>query len=260
MPPRKKVAPKKKRAPASRFIILHNIDVERILNQYYGENDETNSEEIEETPINFNENIDISSLMHEKDKKSKRSIYFIDPNKEKVKMWVNMVDIVQAGALPRFTNEYCWWCRSSFTTHPIGCPLRYHSENLPPLKKKRAIKRLLDANLPVDDGIDFFETEGIFCTFPCVKAYIIDNLSKSDNNDYRRSLTLLTFMYQKLMGEKQMIPAAGSWKTLINYGGHLTPEEFRSASGLLEYTVTPNARRPLMYSSGFYIREKRLKL
>lgn len=247
-----------RKSTAKRLVTLYDVNVEDILRKYYGGEDES-SDEIIETPISLDNKININTLMHEKGNKSKNCVYFIDPNKEKIKLWVNMYDISQNEVLPRYTNKPCWWCRSTFSYHPIGCPIKYNSNNVSELKKKRISKKLSDANLTIEEGIDYFETEGVFCTFPCVKAYILDKLSKSGLINYKKSLALLSQLYTKLTGEIRIMPTASSWKMLIEYGGHLTPEEFRASTGVLHYTETVNIKRPLMYCSSMYFQEKRVK-
>lgn len=246
------------------MVTLHDLVAEEVLFYYYGHGDygsESSDDGIAETILEFgDEDIGITNLLHEKSKKSKRSLMFLDPHKSTVKLWGNMIDMAQGGALPRYTTKPCWWCRSTFNSHPIGCPTRYNPEKSPGPERDRILKRFREANLPLDCGTDFFETEGVFCTFPCVKAYILDQLSRTKSPKYKRALTLLTLLYSKLMGQITIIPTAGTWKVLTEWGGHLTPQEFRAATGLLEYIETVNSRRPYMYSTSTYVQEKRIRV
>lgn len=171
-----------------------------------------------------------------------------------------MFDFVQNGALPRYTTRPCWWCRNKFSSHPIGCPIIYHPEPKSEEKKLHVLDIFRKSNLPVDNGTDFFETEGLFCTFPCVKAYILDQIARTKSIKYAKALTLLTLLYSKLVGDIAVIPVAPSWKVLIEWGGHLTPQEYRSSMGLLEYIETVNTKRPYMYPSSAYIQEIRVKV
>jgi len=246
------------------MVTLHDLVAEEVLFYYYGPGDydsESSDDGIAETILEFgDEDIGITDLLHEKSKKSKRSLMFLDPHKSTVKLWGNMIDVAQGGALPRYTTKPCWWCRSTFNSHPIGCPIRYNPEKSSGSERDRILKRFREANLPLDCGTDFFETEGVFCTFPCVKAYILDQLSRTKSPKYKRALTLLTLLYLKLMGQITIIPTAGTWKVLTEWGGHLTPKEFRATTGLLEYIETVNSRRPYMYSTSTYVQEKRVRV
>jgi len=246
----------------STMVILHELVAEDVLLLHYGiEENSSDGESIGETLIEFgDEDLEFTDLLHEKSRKSRRAVMFLDPNKAIVKMWGNMIDVTQNGALPRYTTKPCWWCRGTFNSHPIGCPIRYNPNKPPGRDRDRVLERLKEANLPLDSGTDFFETEGLFCTFPCVKSYILDESSRTKSPKYKRAMTLLTLLYQKLLGEICVIPTAGSWKVLTDWGGHLTPQEFRATTGLLEYTETVNTRRPLMYSSSVYVQEKRVKI
>ena len=245
------------------IIILKDISFSDILLSHYGEqytSDKLEDEENQETMVYFEKlDIGITDLLHEKSKKSKRNIMFLDPHKDQVKLWGIMIDLTASGPLPRYTQKPCWWCRNKFSYHPIGCPIRYNGQKINGVSKDRVDANFLELNLTLDYGTDFFETEGIFCTFPCIKAYILDQLSRTTSPKYKKSLTLLTLLYLKLVGVICTIPTAGSWKLTTDWGGHMSPPEYRSTTGLLEYTETVNIRRPYMFCSSNWIREKRIK-
>ncbi len=236
------------------ILTLKNINASQVLLSHYGPVCET--EDIPETTLQVDPSIEISDLIKEK---SNRCIHFLDNYKNRVKYWVQMIDTTQGMALPLHTKNPCWWCRHSFTTHPIGCPVRYSPQKDIGIEKERLDERFKELNYSSDTN-DFFETLGIFCSFPCVKSYIQDQMSRNRSSRYREAQTLLTLLYQKLFGILITIPRAPSWKLLKSYGGHLTPEEFRSTFGRLEYDETVNIRRPYMFSSSQYIREIRVRL
>ena len=196
--------------------------------------------------------IPISDLLHEK---SKRVSYFLDIRKVQNKYWANMIDVTNIGPLPAITNKPCRWCRSSFVTRPIGLPLVYHSNKTSGIEKERFEEKLREANLPTTTN-DFFETEGIFCSFPCCKAYVLD---QRGNPKYKDSLGLLGMLFGLYYGRLPDYPTAPTWKVLREYGGHLTIDEFRATFGKLVYEETVNTQRPYMYASSQYIRERRIK-
>ena len=108
--------------------------------------------------------------------------------------------------IPKFTSIKCWWCRSSIPTsiHPLGMPIKYNKED------------------------NFFDTEGMFCSFNCMCSYLHENTNMSQ---YKDSGSLIYFMYKCIFNEypyKMNIRKAPSWKLLKDYGGNLTIEEFRS--------------------------------
>ena len=99
------------------------------------------------------------------------------------------------------TNIKCWWCTYNFTTFPLGCPLDYNQ------------------------SINKFRVQGIFCSYSCILAYMKENVK-----DYQNKIYLLKFLYKMLTGSSLSISPAPSRYTLIDYGGHLTIEQFRALS------------------------------
>lgn len=161
------------------------------------------------------------------------------------KFWINMYDFNKNGQtpMPNRTSENCWWCRHPFETSPLGIPLKYYSQE--EINSKPELEKIFKK--------EFFETEGNFCCFCCVRAYI-DEFS-STYSKYKKSSTLLFLMYYKLKGEYAKIPKSPSWKILKEYGGQLTIKQFRASIGNLYYIETVNLKRPLLYSSCSYIEE-----
>jgi len=193
-------------------------------------------------------------------RKNKRSMIFMNHYKNQSRMYAVMIDVTQNGALPRMTHKPCWWCRSSFTSIPVGCPLKYNKNTPGTLDSKRFEEYLKSINIVSDGTNDFFETEGLFCTLSCAKSYALEQLQKTSSPKYKDSLTLLNLIQYKVSNVHTEIPSAPSWKMIDEWGGHLTPREFRESFGLVEYTETVNLRRPLMYSTSQYFQEKRIKL
>jgi len=188
---------------------------------------------------------------------SKNVIYFIDPHKNVTKYLINMVDVHDYGSLPIYTSKPCWWCRHSFNTCPIGLPIEYYPHEPSSHKKIAREAALTKANLSLDMN-DFFITDGLFCSFPCCKAF---NKDCRDEIKYQGSLTLLLLLYSKLTNRTVLtIPEAPHWKLLKAYGGHLTIEEFRQTFGKLEYIQTPNIKRPYMYTCSSIVQEQSINV
>lgn len=202
----------------------------------------------------IDKDIPISEILHEK---SKRNLYFLDSRKIPNKLWGTMFDVTSNGCLPVSVQKPCWWCRHNFQTRPIGCPLRYNPHKSSGIEKERFEEKSKAAGLDCETN-DFFETEGYFCSFPCCKAYILDQ--QFANIKYKDSATLLTLLYFKIYGSTPTFPCAPTWKILKEYGGHLNISEFRCSFGRLEYEPTVNTRRPYMYCSSQYISERKIKL
>lgn len=260
------MAPRKTQAPKNAAILTEINALQTILAHNVGANLNSRKkvfvkaddpQDLPQTLITYNdenEDIHITELMQDK---SKRAFYFLDSHKTQNKCWANMIDVTLNGCLPPTTRKPCWWCRNSFSGMPIGCPIFYYPQKTSGVEKERFEEKLLAANLPTDTN-NFFETEGYFCSFPCCKAYILDQKS---GVRYKESLALLSLLFFILTdGQHADFPTAPTWKVLKDYGGHLTIKEFRSTFGKLEYRETVNSRRPYMYCSSQYLLEKRVKL
>ena len=225
----------------------------------------------DEDTASFEAVTNLSDLLHEK---SLRYITIYDSSKINSKMWLIMADFTSSIFLPITTDKPCWWCRGTFKSSPIGCPIEYcpstmsnsplgrDSKKLEYVKQKfinsNVVKERSDGsveNPSCKTGYDFFETEGIFCSFPCCKAYIIDK--NGSNRKYKESCTLLTLMYYKLYGEIINIETAASFHIIKEWGGHLTLEEFRNSHCKLIYNITTNVKRPFMCATGIYIEERK---
>lgn len=183
------------------YVFRLKINWKKILNK--GE------EEVEDEIPVFRENTPIEN-----------AVVITDGNKNKIRFKVTMFDCVNKTELPMTTNIPCWWCRYTFDTPPIGCPLEFFKP-------------------------DYFLTEGCFCRKQCVRAYILDHRFSSK---YKRSINLLLLLVNMMEGNSEHIQKASSWKLLKNAGGPVDIEEFRS--GKIKYVEMPNVKRPRMLCSG----------
>ena len=180
---------------------------------------------------------------------------FLDESKQEHKCVITMSDFTKDTILPKTTNIKCFWCKNSFDTNPIGCPLRwisgkitkeYHSEitkdtysiteNIPNSRKdilNNIIEKYESKFNIIDNNDDYYLVDGIFCSFNCCMAFIYDN---QDQYEYQYSEFLLYNIYNKLFDKEiDRIIAAPHWRLLEDFGGNLSINEFRSNFNKVEY-------------------------
>lgn len=181
-------------------------------------------------------------------------VSFLDEHKKEIKCVATMVEWLSRKMLPSVTEMHCFWCRHQFTTSPIGCPISYVN----PLIEKSYISQItkdkyfmrenvtrarleeLEESAPSSMEIrtfpnHYFLTDGVFCSFNCVLAFV---QSKYYDSFYSQSYNLLHNMYEQIVGKKmtmhKIIPAP-DWRLLKVYGGTLSIEEFRRSFNHIEY-------------------------
>jgi len=222
--------------------ILKNIDTVNI-NKLYNLDTNLSEQKTSLSETETNKTTKLSDL----NKDNKAFVSFLDETKNSHTCNMSTIDInnIQLGQI---TNTYnCYWCRHSFDSYCIGCPVRYvpkrcvknYYSNISKdnYKIKEDITSGKYKDLENDDAYtlkdSYYETDGIFCSFNCCKAYIIDNRHQKI---YNISLTLLNKMYFDITQEycKNIIEAP-SWRTLKEYGGHLDIEEFRNGFNKITY-------------------------
>lgn len=177
------------------------------------------------------------------------------------------VDYIKYGSLPYKTDLSCWHDRHPFSTSPIGCPVRYVEKMVDKHTPTSAVAIMPTPHsgsndTPVSDSVkktlpkistnNYYLTMGVFCSFPCVLAFINAN---RHNPLYKDSKVLLHSLYYKLYGSELKISPANDWQCLKNYGGHLSIEEFRRSFCTCNYVITPDIKRPFMVSVGKHIEE-----
>lgn len=197
-------------------------------------------------------------------------ITFLDPSKNKIKVWITMRDYINYGPLPERTDIWCYWCKHPFNTSPIGLPIKYYEEGeiveykdtlikvpkddtaKPTPKSSRNRKKKSKPKKNVED--DYFETYGIFCSFNCAEAYRIE---KKHEPLFRESKQLLRFLYFKLYNNFVDITPAHHYEACLKvFGGKLSIKEFRKSFCKVVYTITKNIKRPFMFPCGRYVEEK----
>jgi hypothetical protein len=255
---------KKPRKSKKYIFVLNNINVEKIK-QKYGitiiSNLTNNEQPLNTTKLSELNDITNSGISNE-------TISFLDETKRLFQCNISMIDFSTSKDIK--TLKYnCFWDRHSFNTEPIGCPIRYVSnkgvksyfseiskdkylikENITYHKKKLLNSQQNFVFIPIKsnssritiDENEYYETDGIFCSFNCCQAFINEN---KHNPLYEQSTFLLNKIfneYIKSMSKdkdqkiKKIVPAA-HWRLLLQYGGDKTILEFRETFNKNEYIL-----------------------
>lgn len=181
-------------------------------------------------------------------------VSFLDESKRLHTCHVSMIDFKSRMDI-NLLRYNCFWCRHPFDTHPIGCPVKYvasqaqktyHSHisrDIYTIKEDITSKRRKEMDnteqLFLKIG-EYYETDGVFCSFNCCKAWINDN---KHNRLYDFSNVLLMKMYNAIMDTKMVnISSAPHWRTLEQYGGHLNILKFREGFNKVDYEFHGNTK------------------
>lgn len=173
-------------------------------------------------------------------------ISFFDEAKRLFTCNVSMIDHTAKMDVSILRHE-CFWCRYPFETRGIGCPIRYVpdqavksyyseiSKDIYTIKENITTDRktrINDPRLRVKEA-DYYETDGVFCSFNCCQAWITDNRS---NKMYGNSQTLLQKMYGDMTGDRTaVILPAPHWRLRKESGGHLNIHSYREGFNKVEY-------------------------
>lgn len=125
---------------------------------------------------------------------------FIENIQEKID--ITLLETLVDKPWNQHTNIKCWWCCHSFQNIPVGLPVKYQ------------------------ENIQKFIVKGIFCSMACMYSYA--------NEKYPLTVCkpLIRHMYKILTGANvsDKITPALPKETLIDFGGELTIEQFRTLS------------------------------
>ena len=268
---------RKKRKSNKYVFVLKNVNVE-IVDQKYGITIVSNISQIQNQPDNTTK---LSELDENTTDKSLEIISFLDESKRLYQCNVSMIDFKNGNEV-NSNQYNCFWCRHKFSSYPIGCPINYvssktrkvyHSEvskdtytikeNITKTKSEliqnnleNIQNKVQDKNIPFVFSVmkdnkncsfaikkeEYFEVDGIFCSFNCCKAFIKDN---KHNPLYEHSEMLLVKLFNDIMVNDKnkeenkissiYINPAPSWRLLQEYGGHLTINEFRENFNKVTY-------------------------
>ncbi len=121
--------------------------------------------------------------------------------------------------IPENTNIHCWWCCHKFEGKPLCMPVKYDS-----------IKKL-------------FICKGVFCSFGCTKAYIL-NMNTVNNLRISQNLTLMSLHMGNNL--RQPITCAPPREVLSIFGGYMDIKEFREKSNKNITVKTMDTTRQVM--------------
>lgn len=181
-------------------------------------------------------------------------ISFLDETKKPRSCNVSMIDFTSNKEV-NLLRYNCFWCKNPVDTKPIGCPIKYVSNQIYrkyysyiskdtyTIKENVTVDRMktLDNDIftQIQSG-EYYETDGIFCSFNCCQSYIDDN---KHIRLYDNSHMLLLKIYNDLMGTKNIvITPAPHWRTLEQYGGTLNIIQFRESFNKVEYEYYGNTK------------------
>lgn len=227
---------------------LVGVNINKV-DQKYGINCVNNIQE-DEIPTNTTKIDDLDIV-----KRTPDIVSFLDESKRLRKCSVSMIDFQSLEKICKNQKYKCFWDKNLIPDNiqPIGCPIKYiaskatksyHSEiskekyviseNVTS-KKAEKLKDKGDDRISIEKN-DYYQTDGIFCSFNCCMAYIQAPENKH-NSIYRQSESLLLRMYSDFYPEEnyiEIIPAP-HWRMLEDFGGHLTIEQFRESFNKVSY-------------------------
>jgi hypothetical protein len=175
---------------------------------------------------------------------------YLDETKNKRKFIITLIDCTTKEKLKLVQ---CFWCRHSFDSTPLGCPIKYvpHcivkkyfsyiTKDYYTIKEEISNTRFEELKADIQDTEltviqlaqnDYYETDGVFCSFNCCLAWIKDNPT---NNLYINSIYLLHEIYNKCFDTQHQIQAAPHWRLLTGFGGHMSIYDFRSSFNKIIY-------------------------
>lgn len=240
-----------------KVFMLKNIDISETLSKYGLLRQHTSNISYEKEDFLSNKTTRISDIITQEN--SDQAISFLDENKRKYNASISMIDWIKTdddsqgnGKLPLSTNIKCFWCKHSFSTRPIGCPIKYvnsivEKSYLSYITKDRYYMKenVTQSKLNgvcKDDSSEiihisplpknYYLTDGCFCSFNCMIAFIRDN-----NHDpfYKESYSLAHGMYYDFYGKKVHLKSAPHWRLLEEFGGSKSIVEFRQTFDAISY-------------------------
>jgi len=167
-----------------------------------------------EEDINIDNNHKNDFLMKKEIKKKDKIIFKL---RKKISDLKNKLDIIHGKTVNKVevstsnynNNTKCWWCKSLFDTVSVGLPDEYYGEK--------------------------FYCIGHFCSYNCALSY---NIDLNDQKLWKRT-SLLNILYKNTYNKYIKIMPAPDWRSLKDFGGKLSIDEFRDKFiiNTTDYTV-----------------------
>ena len=221
---------------------IKNINIEE-LNKLYNLKKEIDLNNINIFPVNSTKIIDLEINNQE----SLDTIPFLDESKRKI---ISNISIINFNDMQNKKYK-CFWDHEIIPENiiPIGCPVNYCSNKL----KKNYFSEISQDNFCIKEDIiiskenlikkeknylsiikkNYYETDGIFCSFNCCNAFIQHNFH---NPMYNNSYTLLLKLYNEIFDTKiNKIEPAPSYRKLSCYGGDLSIYKFRESFNKISF-------------------------
>lgn len=232
--------------------VLKDVDIEHVCKNYGLEFD------LQLCQINKAQIPKCVTKLDELIKDDAMEFSYMDETRTKRKCVVSMVDMINGNSINgnsingnSINQCNCFWCRNPFETTPIGCPVKYipnvvikkyysHiTKDYYTIREDVTVDKfeelMAETHKNTDESIqfqfiknDYYEVDGVFCSFNCCLAYILDN---RHNPLYMYSSQLLHDIYTRYYetNTSYTIQPAPHWRLLKTYGGKMTIEEFRDA-------------------------------
>lgn len=172
----------------------------------------------------------------------------IAKDKRKIHTYITLIDIVSNKQIPTETNIPCHGCHRKFKSQPIGIPIDFHPSFYQSKNDITKIKRLTTneknnidkQSLNIVEN-DYFDTEGIVCSFNCIITCIEDNPSPI----YKKTPSLISLLYKKIFDvyPDQKILKSPSWKMRDEYGGPLSDKEFEQSLQTIQFSDTNQCQK-----------------
>lgn len=214
-------------------------------------------------PEQYSDNEDITFINELSINNDKKSYSFMDDSKQTHNCVITMIN--NNKILKKSDNQKCFWCKNKFDSQPLGCPIKFIPTEI--IKKhysyinnenyviREKTHKVIDKSDTSSNVNNFYETDGIFCSFNCCYSYINDN---KRNYLYKDSLMLLSKIYFDLFSVTFNIIPAPNWRLIDEFGGNMTITQFRKSFSKIEYLDVDQhiTKLPIQYPIGYIYEEK----
>jgi hypothetical protein len=188
------------------------------------------------------------------------TLTFFDESRKMHRCMLSKIDFSVKGVYK------CYWDKHEFDTVPIGCPIKYIPSIISRTyfseisKDKFSVKESIVEGQHISDDItvdiksnDYYETDGVFCGFGCLLAFVRDPEVK--RQPMYKDSEMLTYRMHKQFAGTTKIAVASHWRVLKAFGGWVEIDEFRGNIQKLEYEFR-GKYNPYFKSTAYAFEEK----